>query len=162
MTSLIDIGGDVRDISSLVIPQTKDFRSAWKYDNQAIVIDVDLAKPIAKDKINVYRNNKKHAPFIVDGLGEFSADEQSKGNIDGAVLSASLTLSPAYTGPAFSVEWSLHDDTAIILDASQMIQVGMTLIAHINTQYIIARTRRKAVEDATTFAEIEAVLAELV
>jgi hypothetical protein len=135
--------------------EDRKFRSAWVLNEDVIEVDVEKAKPIAYKKIEEWRTAQKELPFIVDGIGEFSADAESKTNVDGAsqaALMASITSQP------FSIEWSLHDDTIITLDASQMMLVGQGLLAHINTAHTTARSYKDQVKAATTMAEIEAIL----
>ncbi len=158
-TSQININGESRDVSGLSnIPSTRDFRSAWQFNGSVIEVDVEKAKPIARAMVNKHRDKKKHAPFTVDGLGEFSADEDSKSNVDGAAQAA---LMSKLASQPFSINWSLHDNTAITLDADQMQAVGLALMAHIDTAYTDARTKKDAIDSVTTMDEIEAVLATL-
>jgi hypothetical protein len=136
-------------------PEDRLFRSAWVMDGDAIVVDVEKAKPIAYKKIEEWRTAQKELPFTVDGIGEFSADEESKTNIDGASQAA---LMASVTSQPFSIDWSTHDDTVITLDATQMMLVGQGLLAHINAAHVAARVKFSEVEAATTITEIEAVL----
>jgi hypothetical protein len=134
------------------------FRDAWVLNEDVIEIDVEKAKPIAIEKINDWRDKQKELPFTVDGVGEFSADADSKANIDGAAQAA---LMAKLGGQPFSINWSLHDDSEITLDADQMQAVGLGLMAHINTAHTTARGYKDQVRAATDMSQIEAVLNSL-
>lgn len=140
-------------------PENRLFREAWVMDGDAIIVDVEKAKPVVYKKIEEWRTAQKELPFTVDGIGEFSADPESKVNIDGASQAA---LMANVTSQQFSIDWSLHDDTIITLDATQMMLVGQALLAHVNAAHVAARVKFADVESATTLEEIEAVLNGLV
>lgn len=158
MTSMININGETRNSTDLTLPQNRDFRGAWALNGDVVEIDINKAKPIARAKVNGHRNEQKHKPFTVAGLGEFSADEDSKVNIDGAAQAA---LMAKLGSQPFAIEWSLHNGDPITLDADQMQAVGLALMDHINVAHTEARTKKQIIDDATTFAEIETVLASL-
>lgn len=133
----------------------RKFRSAWVLNGDVIEVDVEKAKPIAIEKVNEWRDAQKELPFTVTGIGEFSADQDSKANVDGAAQAA---LMAKLGGQPFTINWSLHDDSEITLDADQMQEVGLALMAHINTAHTTARGYKDQVKAATTMVEIEAVL----
>jgi hypothetical protein len=135
--------------------EDRKFRSAWVLNEDVIEVDVEKAKPIAYKKIEEWRTAQKELPFIVDGIGEFSADEESKTNIDGASQAA---LMATVTSQPFSIDWSTHDDTVVTLDATQMMLVGQGLLAHVNAAHVAARVKFAEVEAATTIEELEAVI----
>ena len=158
MSTQININGEVKDITGLSVPTNRDFRAAWQFEGTAIEIDLEKAKPIARQKVNEHRDNKKTQPFHVPGLGDFSADPDSKDNIDGAAQAA---LMAKLAGQPFSVTWTLDDGTPIALDADQMQAVGLALMTHIDAAYTYAKTKKTEIENASTFAEVETILATL-
>jgi hypothetical protein len=143
------------ELTSATPLDNRIFRAAWVLNEDVIEIDVEKAKPIAIEKINEWRDKQKELPFTVDGVGEFSADADSKTNIDGAAQAA---LMAKLGGQPFSINWSLHDDSEITLDADQMQAVGLGLMAHINTAHTTARGYKDQVRAATDMPQIEAVL----
>lgn len=161
MTAIqVNINGQSINPSSMTeVPEDRLFRSAWVVNGDVIEEDVDKAKPIAHEKVNEWRTAQKEQPFTVTGLGTFSADDESKTNIDGASQAA---LMAAVTSQPFSVEWSLDDDSTITLDGSQMMLVGQSLLAHVNAAHIAARAKHTLIEDATDMATIRSVLDTLV
>ena len=56
-TRYINIGGDVRNSASLLVPAERTFREAWAFtDTNSGVIDVDMGKAR-----NIYRNKLREA-----------------------------------------------------------------------------------------------------
>ena len=52
---LLDIGGDIRDVATLTVPESRDFRNAWQYNGSVVEIDMTLAREIHKDKLRLDR-----------------------------------------------------------------------------------------------------------
>jgi ADP-ribose pyrophosphatase YjhB (NUDIX family) len=61
MTTYININGDVREASSLVVPADRTFRGAWAFNGDAVEIDMTAAKAIHKDNLRAER-----APRLAD------------------------------------------------------------------------------------------------
>ena len=61
MTTYININGDVREASSLVVPTDRTFRGAWAFNGDAVEIDMAAAKVIHKDNLRAER-----APRLAD------------------------------------------------------------------------------------------------
>jgi len=158
MKTYANINGQQVDMSG--VTGNRDFREAWSGVDSENVVTYDLAavKTIAKGKINEWREEQKVLPFTVDGLGEFSADVDSKTNIDGASSAADIA---DRKGLPFSIDWSLHDNSVITLDATSMMSVGQTLLAHINAAHIAARVKQSDLEAAVDMSEVQAVLDSL-
>ena len=55
MTTYININGDVRDASSLTVPSDRTFRGAWKFNGNAVEIDMAAARDIHKDNLRAER-----------------------------------------------------------------------------------------------------------
>jgi len=55
MTTYININGDVRDASSLTVPSDRTFRDAWKFNGDAVEIDMAAARVIHKDNLRAER-----------------------------------------------------------------------------------------------------------
>lgn len=55
MTTYININGDLRDASSLNVPQDRTFRGAWQFDGDAVEVDMTAAKVIHKDNLRAER-----------------------------------------------------------------------------------------------------------
>ena len=65
-TTYININGDVRDMSSLTVPQDRTFRDAWEFNGD--VVEVDMAAALAIHKDNLRRERK---PMMEDLDTEF-------------------------------------------------------------------------------------------
>ena len=61
MTTYININGDVREASSLVVPADRTFRGAWQFNGDAVEVDMTAAKAIHKDNLRAER-----APRLAD------------------------------------------------------------------------------------------------
>ena len=54
----IDIDGDVRDASSLTVPNDRVFRGAWKFNGDVVEVDMTKAREIHKDNLRVERKTR--------------------------------------------------------------------------------------------------------
>lgn len=72
MTTYININGEVRDASSLNVPQDRAFRGAWQFNGDAVEIDMTAAKEIHKQKLRAERAPK----FAELDTEWFRADEE--------------------------------------------------------------------------------------
>lgn len=156
-TSNVMVDGQL--VSRDLVQPDRKFREAWSLEDNVIVVDIVKAKPIAHEKVSEWRTAQKAQPFTVAGIGEFSSDAESKQNIDGASQAALMAV---VGGAPFSIDWSLHDDTVVTLDGTEMMAVGQALMAHINAAHIASRVINTAIEAATTIEEIETQLALLI
>jgi len=55
MTTYININGDVREASSLQVPQDRTFRGAWQFNGNVVEIDMNEARNIHKDHLRQER-----------------------------------------------------------------------------------------------------------
>lgn len=101
------------------------------------------------EQIKASRNATEFGPFTWDG-SIFDGDTKSQNRISGAVQMAGLS-------PTFSTEWTLADNTVRILNASQVIQVGIALAQHVDTAYAVARTLRNQINTAPTPDEVAVI-----
>lgn len=102
-------------------------------------------------KIKQARQAQELAGFEWDG-SHFDSDAISQQRIAGAVQIAQLL------GAAFSIDWTLANNTARTLDAAQMIQVGLSLSQHVNAIHQVARGLRAAIDAATSAEQLDAVI----
>lgn len=97
------------------------------------------------------RAQREYVGFAWDG-STFDSDPVSQSRIQGAVQLAGLD--PV----AFSIDWTLADNTVRTLSGADMVAVGVTLAQHVNGLHVIARGLRAQIESATTIAEVESVV----
>lgn len=103
--------------------------------------------------IKAAREAAEYSPFAWDG-SSFDADSESQRRIQGA---AQLAMIAAAAQQAFSIDWTLADNTVRTLSGTEMIGVGLALGTHVATQHVIARGLRAEIEDATTSQQLEAI-----
>lgn len=95
------------------------------------------------------RDAAEFGGFTWDG-STFDSDAMSQSRIMGAAQLAQLD-------PAFTIDWTLADNSVRNLSAADMVAVGVALGQHVATQHATARTLRAQIQAATTAAEVEAV-----
>jgi hypothetical protein len=125
-----------------------------RWDNAAMAwIDVrtlDEAKADQWAAIKAAREAAEYGGFAWDG-SMFDSDANSQSRIQGGVQLANTV------GSTFSIDWTLADNTVRTLSAADMVNVGLALGQHVETQFSKARTLRAQIEAATTAAEVVAV-----
>lgn len=112
---------------------------------------LDEIKRLQWSRVKAERDRHEYAGFTWDG-SVFDSDPVSQSRIQGAVQLAGLD--PV----AFSIDWTLADNTVRTLSGADMVAVGVTLAQHVNGLHVIARGLRAQIESATTIAEVESVV----
>ena len=92
------------------------------------------------------RGRAEFGGFAWDG-SRFDSDALSQQRITGAVTLAVMNS-------AFSIGWTLADNTVRTLNAADMIAVGVALGQHVNACHERARVRREEIEAALTAEEL--------
>jgi hypothetical protein len=92
-------------------------------------------------------------------FGRFDTDEKSQGKLTGASLAALILMSQ---GQPFSKIWTREDNTSVTLTGSQLIEVGLTVMAWVDTVHQRSRVLYDRIQTATTVPEVDAVLWTLV
>ncbi len=114
-----------------------------------------IAKPLNEVKAAMWAKVKQaraaaeYGGFTWDG-STFDSDPISQARITGAV-----TL--AQTNPAFSIGWTLADNSVRTLSAADMIAVGVALGQHVNACHEKARVLRAEIEAAMTVEDVGAI-----
>lgn len=153
--TLVKIGDDL--LPGAVSPNDRVFREAWQVDGDVIVHDPELMKPIAISMVNEWRDREDAKPISFGGK-TYSADPISIRNIMGA---AQMAMLAQMAGQSYEVEWSLHDDTAQVLDASGIIGLGQAVGMRTNQIYVAARDKKATIDAATTEQEVRDVIATI-
>lgn len=89
------------------------------------------------------------------GGHQFDCDDISQRRITGATLAA---LIAAVNSSPFSVAWTLSDNASVTLSGSQMINVGLTLMSHVNSLHATSRALRTSIDESqspNSIAEVE-------
>lgn len=87
-------------------------------------------------------------------FGVIQCRPEDRSNISDAVT---LANSLHELGLPVAITWTLADNTAVTLDRTQMIQVGLLLGQRVQTAYGRGRALRAQVGSATTIADVEAI-----
>ena len=114
------------------------------------VRDLEQKKADKWGQIKATRDSIEHGGFTWDG-STFDSDLASQNKIIGAVQLANVT------GPTFTIDWTLANNSVRALSAADMVEVGKTLGLHVSTQHTIARGLRQQIEAATTAQQVEAI-----
>ena len=65
----------VQIVDADAIPEDREFRNAWDYNDEQVLVDIDLAKNLVKDKLRIER-----APILASLDIEYQrADEENDG-----------------------------------------------------------------------------------
>ena len=86
--------------------------------------------------------------------GLFDSDPASQTKLNGAITAAQLAIA---SGDPFAIEWTCADNSTVTLDAAQMVDVGLAVLAHVNAVHQQGRTLREQIEAAATIAAIDAI-----
>jgi hypothetical protein len=112
---------------------------------------LDEAKAQAWTRIKAARAAAETGPLTVSGRG-FDATDISQRQIAGAVQLALIA------GPAFTVDWTLADNTTATLTQAEIIGVGVALGQRTSAIYATGRSLRAEIDAATSNAEADAVV----
>lgn len=104
---------------------------------------LETAKARAWSSVKRQRDAHEAADFEFEG-GIYQAD---KARISGAVLGA---LMAQLNGVPFSEEWTLADDSVVVLSGAQVLGMGVALIQRVSAIFETARTMRVAIAAATS------------
>lgn len=129
--------------------------SVWFPETKTWVrqITLDEAKRSRRELINRYRDAAEFGTFTWDGSA-FDCDPESRNKIMGVVVRAVLAMN---TSTPFEEQWTLADNTVRTLSAEDIVQIGMTLAAHVSSVHAISRTLKSQIEAAQTIEEVNAV-----
>jgi hypothetical protein len=85
----------------------------------------------------------------------FDTDALSQSRMQGAAMAAYMAVQ---AGEAFSIEWTLSDNSSRTLTGPQMVQLGKLLNNHIKGVHATARSLRQQIVNATTAAQLDAIV----
>ncbi len=113
--------------------------------------DLAKAKARAWSRIKASRAAAETAPLTVAGR-TFDATDVSQRQIAGAVQLALIA------GPAFTVDWTLADNTSATLTQAEIVAVGVALGQRTAAIYATGRALRSQIEACATVAGADAVV----
>lgn len=86
--------------------------------------------------------------------GAVDSDTDGRSNVAGAALSANIALS---SGQPYSITWTMLDNSTKTLNAVEMIEVGLAVLAHVDACHNKARAFRTEIEAAADEAALLAI-----
>lgn len=135
-------------------PVPADFASGL-YLVQAGALVPDLATARARQRaiINAARNAAQDGGAETPS-GRFDSASRSREFLNGAVVAAQIALAQ---GQAFSISWTLANNSVVQLDAAQLIAAGLAVAAHVDAMHSRARVLKSRIDAAATLAAIAAI-----
>jgi Domain of unknown function (DUF4376) len=113
------------------------------------------AQAEAYSRIKAQRDAREMAPFTWNGH-LFDADSDSQRRISGGVQLATIAVSQGQ-GAAFSITWTLADNSTLVLSATDMVAVGEALASQVEALWNSYRASKAQVDAATTNAIADGV-----
>lgn len=117
------------------------------------LVGVTEAQGVGIQRINQARIQRLTSGFDFNGK-PFDTDHSSVVNILGAAVAAIISHTQ---GVPFSVTWTCADNTTMELTGPLMMQLMISLVQHVDSQYALARTQKSSVNEASA-ATVEAVI----
>jgi hypothetical protein len=125
--------------------------SGWKWQMpEKVAVDLrslEIAKEQAWNLVKSARDKATAKPFEVDG----KFYDANKENVLGTAL---MALMAKIAGEPFNAEWTTYDNSVVVLNADQMINVGKTLGERVDLIYKIGRDLREKITSAKTNQEL--------
>lgn len=139
-----------------IIAQSDDDPPAfWKVENGAIVADLDAFKAAKREAINAIIDAKSaEGATCSTTAGVVQCDEKSKTNIDGLALMAFMAK---VGGIAFSVDFTLYDNSNVTLDADGMIGLGKEVGSYFVATHYFGKALKASADAATSLEELDAI-----
>lgn len=148
-------------VDAVTVMQSYKWNGAWTFvgpspssyhdwDGMQWSFNLTRARADKWAEIKTARESAEYGGFSI-GVDMYDSDAVSQSRIQGAVIKA-------MRDPTMSIDWTLADNTIKTLSASEIIDMGDALAAHVMTQHEKARYFRSQIEAATTQAELDAIL----
>jgi hypothetical protein len=123
-------------------------------------IDDPLSNELGRAKVKRWAHIKELREAAMSGgidtpFGRFDSDPISLQLINGAVTAALVAQT---TNTPFEQSWTLQNNSSVDLTGTNMIGVGLAVMAAINAAHQISRTLREAIEAAATVQEVAAIV----
>jgi len=109
----ININGDVRDASSVTVPQDRTFRGAWQFDGDVVEVDMVKAREIHRDKLRSEREPR----FAKLDADWFRAAETGDADAQAGVSAAKQALRGVTDDPRIDAASTPDELKALTLDA---------------------------------------------
>lgn len=124
----------------------------WSTKTWQDMRDLEQHKAAKWIEIKQARDAAEYGGFDVPGVGRFDSDAVSVGKITGAVTLAQLAPE------AYTVDWTLADNSVVTLDAAGMAGVGIALGQHVAAVHATGRLLREQIEGSNSVRFVRRVL----
>ena len=150
----LDVQDPVGSLERALAAQPDGLFAGATYVADAAVDDIETARARKWADIKAERDRLECGGFDMPGIGRFDSDADSRARIVGAVTAAKIAQD---AGQPFSVEWTLADNTAVMLDADQVISVGFAMLTHSTSTHEKGRNLRSAIVAAEDAESLDAI-----
>lgn len=152
--SVLDVQDPVGSLERALVGLAEGLFAGGEYVVDPAADDLETARARKWAQIKGLRDSLESGGFEVPGLGRFDSNAESRARIVGAAMAAKIAQD---SGQAYSIRWTLADNTTVDLGAADVIAVGFALLAH--TDGIHQRSRQvydliQAAETAEQVADI--------
>ena len=150
----LDVQDLVGSLERALAAQPDGLFAGATYVADAAVDDIETARARKWADIKAERDRLECGGFDMPGIGRFDSDADSRARIVGAVTAAKIAKDASQP---FNVEWTLADNTAVMLDADQVISVGFAMLTHITSTHEKSRNLRSAIVAAEDAESLDAI-----
>lgn len=126
----------------------------WNLTSRSWELSLYDAKLSKKEQLKSLRDSKEFGPFTYNGM-VFDGDADAQRRIAGLVSAANTSLASGYS---FTKDFTLADNSIVQLTAEDIVGLGMAKLFQIDAAFQEYRTKRAAIEAATTIEELNAIL----
>lgn len=125
----------------------------WDAGGGAYVADIAAARAILWEKAKTKRFACEQGGCATP-LGRMDSDPESQQKLNGAVT---MALVAAQAGTAFSIDWTMADNSTVTHDGPAIVAAGVAMGDHVAACHEVALTLRAAIDAAATFADLDAI-----
>ena len=150
----LDVQDPVGSLERALAAQPDGLFAGATYMADAAVDDIETARARKWADIKAERDRLECGGFDMPGIGRFDSDADSRARIVGAVTAAKIAKDASQP---FIVEWTLADNTAVMLDADQVISVGFAMLTHTTSTHEKGRNLRSAIVAAEDAESLDAI-----
>ena len=152
--SAIDPADPFGSLERWLLAEPEGRFSGGDYVPEVATSDLEDAKLIKWAQIKSRRDQEESNGFVVEGVGTFDSDVQSRTNIIGAALAAKIKIDAS---EPFSIDWTTRDNTVVPLTAEQAIGLGFDMFTHLDATHQHSRQLFTQIQDATTVEEVNTI-----
>ena len=150
----LDVQDPIGSLERALAAQPDGLFAGATYVADAAVDDIETARACKWADIKAERDRLECGGFDMPGIGRFDSDADSRARIVGAVTAAKIAQDASQP---FNVEWTLADNTTVMLDADQVISVGFAMLTHSTSTHEKGRNLRSAIVAAEDAESLDAI-----